>query len=1014
MAEAMMPTQVGESREPTTLPDIEKVRAAFPQLEILEVIGAGGMGVVYKARQTSLNRLVALKLLAPHREAEPGFAERFTREAQALAALNHPNIVTVHDFGQAGSFFFLLMEFIDGVTLREAMRGERFTPEQALTIVPPICEALEFAHERGIVHRDIKPENLLLDKAGRIKVADFGIARILDQTAGEEGAAVGRGMAGPDVDAGLTRGMALGTPRYMAPEQAQAPASVDHRADIYSLGVVFYEMLTGERPTAGLTPPSQKVEVDVRLDEVVLRALAESPEKRWESASELRTQVQTIATTKRQAPVSPAEGPASETPWIAIACAVVGTPMAMLGIFALTGVFFDPSWSPSFWEGVLTLGCSSVGLLLLAGLFVTLTRWKNAERARGLHHPRVMRFAITGTGLALCLALLTGLAFFGPFEGTAAQNRKIGLMQSRMVEAANARLRAEQRLERHLSEQAHRSPQSLAAATELGKELQAAVERASEEEAKSKRAVSKVAHATPVPAGILFAVVAIAALILTLVLLATISRGAAISCLALILLVALALVALFAIRSYSAARMSASARTQAEQDQMRSKQFQTVAHFQSIGVIRAHESKLTGEFTLHPEVPGWEPWFVVTYRKPNDGRLRPGGHTTAKVTPGHHFELGLHQIEWNARCDAAVDNMKQEFVLAPGMPVEILGLDDANGQQIQVMLELQPKADLGLTRPGSQLFIREVHASVNDGYIDMTWNELVSTKGYQLVLETWGASARLGSMPAIAPRPSTITEPSEFRYTRQRISGDRSCRFDFPPTVGGEVFVVEAGENMRIGDRGGFLFEVRAADSSYIAKAQFRIIEEDSATSNEILPVKQGDAINTPGAALPAPPPGAAFIAEQPVTIAAGQIVRILTEKNPDRALGELLGDVVFKTPEDDAQGIIIRWRGYPPVDGQPWRYLIDFVSRANGITFSRVEAEAYHTLSSPHKHSLPQRNRSIVLTQPHAYTTISLMRDAAEDGAAYSAEIQCEIQWIAPIRDPDTKPTFQLSGATP
>src|SRR5471032_2585585 len=157
----------------------EQIAPHFPQLEILESLGRGGMGVVYKARQKTLNRLVALKLLAPERVRDAKFAERFAHEAQALAALNHPNIVTIYDFGQAGGFYFLLMEFVDGANLRQLLRTRKFTPEEALAIVPPLCDALQFAHERGIVHRDIKPENLLLDKTGRVKVADFGIAKML-------------------------------------------------------------------------------------------------------------------------------------------------------------------------------------------------------------------------------------------------------------------------------------------------------------------------------------------------------------------------------------------------------------------------------------------------------------------------------------------------------------------------------------------------------------------------------------------------------------------------------------------------------------------------------------------------------------------------------------------------------------------------------------------------------------------------------------------------------------------
>ncbi len=149
------------------LPTVEQVAAAFPQFEILELIGHGGMGVVFKARQPKLDRLVALKLLSPSLAADRTFAERFTREARVLARLNHPNIVTVHDFGQAGGFFYLLMEFVDGVNLRQAMHAGRFTPAQALALVPKICEALQFAHDEGILHRDIKPENILLDTKGR-------------------------------------------------------------------------------------------------------------------------------------------------------------------------------------------------------------------------------------------------------------------------------------------------------------------------------------------------------------------------------------------------------------------------------------------------------------------------------------------------------------------------------------------------------------------------------------------------------------------------------------------------------------------------------------------------------------------------------------------------------------------------------------------------------------------------------------------------------------------------------
>jgi len=290
MAEAMAPTKADS--EPAAQPPLppEQIAPHFPQLEILECLGRGGMGVVYKARQKSLNRPVALKLLAPERVRDPKFAERFTREAQALAALNHPNIVTIYDFGQAGGFYYLLMELVDGVNLRQLLRTRKFTPEEALAIVPPLCDALQFAHDRGIVHRDIKPENLLLDRDGRVKVADFGIAKML-------GTVNAGGNASEPAAAENATQTAVGTPSYSAPEQKTDPQRVDSRADIYSLGVVFYEMLTGELPGKPIEPPSSRmggIHIDVRLDEVVLRALEKKPERRYQTAGELRTVIETV------------------------------------------------------------------------------------------------------------------------------------------------------------------------------------------------------------------------------------------------------------------------------------------------------------------------------------------------------------------------------------------------------------------------------------------------------------------------------------------------------------------------------------------------------------------------------------------------------------------------------------------------------------------------------------------------------------------------------------------------
>ncbi|MFO1484540.1 MAG: WD40 repeat domain-containing serine/threonine-protein kinase [Verrucomicrobiaceae bacterium] len=266
--------------QPPAAPPPEELAPLFPQLDILELLGRGGMGAVYKARQPKLNRFVALKIIAGDAAADPHFAERFQREAQALAKLNHPNIVSVFDFGETGGLFYFLMEFVDGANLRTLMQSGEMKPEAALALIPAFCDALQYAHDEGVVHRDIKPENVLVDKKGRLKIADFGLAKL----------------TGADAhDHTLTRtGMYLGTPRYMAPEQVEKPETVDHRADIYSLGVVFYEMLTGELPMGRFDPPSKKVHVDVKLDDIVLHALEKEPARRYQHASEVKTDVESV------------------------------------------------------------------------------------------------------------------------------------------------------------------------------------------------------------------------------------------------------------------------------------------------------------------------------------------------------------------------------------------------------------------------------------------------------------------------------------------------------------------------------------------------------------------------------------------------------------------------------------------------------------------------------------------------------------------------------------------------
>ena len=349
---------------------VAQMRRAFAEseLELGELVGRGGMGFVFRARQKRLGREVAVKVLDPELSSNPLFAERFAREAQTLARLAHPHIVAVHDYGRSGELFYLVLEYVDGVNLRKVMRARTMAPEQALAIVPQICEALEFAHRLGIVHRDIKPENILLDRDGRVKIADFGLAKL----------------CGVDVPPGslTSTGQVLGTLRYMAPEQMDRPLEVDHRADIYSLGVVFYEMLTGEIPMGRFAPPSRKVRIDVRLDEVVLHTLEREPELRYQHAVEVKTDVEAIEAGKdpRSAAARPRE--IRRLSWLAVFSAVVafGVPtffsvmtVLAMGILARlpqktasgSGGFF-PTHVDSFSEGLLWVGPAFLNFIGMA------------------------------------------------------------------------------------------------------------------------------------------------------------------------------------------------------------------------------------------------------------------------------------------------------------------------------------------------------------------------------------------------------------------------------------------------------------------------------------------------------------------------------------------------------------------------------------------------------------------------------------------------------------------------
>ncbi len=243
----------------------------FHDLEVLSILGCGGMGIVYKARQPALGRLVALKFLAPGHRGDPEFAARFAAEAKALAALNHPRIVQVHDYGEADGQCFLVMEYVDGLPLRRLLGAGPLSAARAVEIADQAAEALAYAHSRGVVHLDIKPDNLLITPDGGVKIADFGLAR-------PSGAA--------DAPTPRTDGV-LGTPDYLAPEQLGRRAP-DPRSDLYALGVVLYEMLAGQVPRGRYPAPSSIAPVGPAMDDFVARVLDPQPARRPRDAAEFR------------------------------------------------------------------------------------------------------------------------------------------------------------------------------------------------------------------------------------------------------------------------------------------------------------------------------------------------------------------------------------------------------------------------------------------------------------------------------------------------------------------------------------------------------------------------------------------------------------------------------------------------------------------------------------------------------------------------------------------------------
>lgn len=265
-----------QTNAPFVAPEIADLAPLFPGYEIENLIATGGMGAVYRAVQKSLDRTVAIKILPHEFSKDAAFCAGFEAEAKAMARLNHPNLIGVYDFGEVNGMLFIIMEFVPGKSVFHSAHGIAIDPGEVIRLVTGICNGLSHAHENGIIHRDIKPSNILLDLNTQPKIGDFGLARPIG-TKVQDGEEI------------------FGTPHYTAPEVVDSPQSVGCRADIFSVGVMLHELLTGKLPAEDQRPASAIVHCDPRFDAIIRRATNTLPELRYASASEMARDLQVIA-----------------------------------------------------------------------------------------------------------------------------------------------------------------------------------------------------------------------------------------------------------------------------------------------------------------------------------------------------------------------------------------------------------------------------------------------------------------------------------------------------------------------------------------------------------------------------------------------------------------------------------------------------------------------------------------------------------------------------------------------